>query len=163
MGRRLPDRCRQSPGIKPPGPPSGITIEGDPADWLITRLVGNFEHTTPPGAVCPLGSIRSPLEVLETGAFYRRDGVGFLFAPVGEPIAYLKSRVTYAGKGRVSLDIAVEMSGVQVDPGETRWGQQAILLMEKPQCRPCTPGRLGGEPITRAPTRGPCTAGAVGI
>ena len=25
-----------------------------------------------------------------------------------------------------------EMSGVQVDPGETRWSQQAILLMEKP-------------------------------
>ena len=48
------------------------------------------------------------------------------------PIAYLKSSITYVGKGRVALEIASDMSSVQVDPGETRWGQQAILLMEKP-------------------------------
>jgi hypothetical protein len=124
-------RAPQSRAVTRAVQPSGITVEGDPADWLVTRLVGNFEHVTP-GVVCPLDAINAPLEVQETGAFYRHDGVGFLFAPVGEPIAYLKSSITYAGKGRVSLDIVSEMSGVQVDPGEMRWGQQAILLMEEP-------------------------------
>ena len=95
----------------------------------------------------------SPLEVQETGAFYRRDGVGFVVAPVGEPIAYLKSLVTYAGKGR-ALDIAAEMSGVQVDPRETRWGQQAILLMERPECRPGAPGCLGGANPSCATDKG---------
>ena len=109
----------------------GITVEGDPADWLITRLVGNFQRRTQ-GAVCMLNMLNTPLQIQERGGFYRRDGVGFLFAPVGHPIAYLKSSVTYAGKGRAAFDIVSDMSGVQVDPGETRWGQQAILLMEKP-------------------------------
>ena len=111
--------------------PAGILLAGEPADWLVTRLVGNFEHATP-GVVCPLTALNAPLEIQETGALYRPDGVGFLFAPVGAPIAYLKSSLTYAGKGRASLVIVSDMSGVQVDPGETRWGQQAILLMEAP-------------------------------
>jgi len=110
---------------------SGITLEGDPADWLVTRISRYWKQKTP-GAVFALGATNSPLEVQETGAFYRRDGRGFLFAPVGDPIAYIESTVTYTGKDRTSLDIVSLMSGVRVDPGETRWGQQAALLMEKP-------------------------------
>ncbi len=113
------------------GESAGILLAGEPADWLVTRLVGNFEHPTP-GVVCPLAALNAPLELQETGALYRPDGVGFLFAPVGEPIAYLKASLAYAGKNRAALAIVSDMSGVQVDPGETRWGQQAILLMEAP-------------------------------
>lgn len=107
---------------------TGIMVKGDPADWLITRLIASGKPT----GVCALASLTNRLPTSETGGFYRRDGVGFLIAPVGEPIAYLNSSVAYAGNGRASLEVASEMSGVRVDPGETRWGQQAVLLMEKP-------------------------------
>ena len=123
--------AKRSSDAKLVGPSSGITVEGDPADWLITRLGGTFREGER-GAVCALNTLNVPLEIRETGGCYRRDGVGFLFGAVGEPIAYLKADFTYAGKGRASFNIASEMSGVLVDPGETRWGQQAILLMEEP-------------------------------
>ena len=109
----------------------GFSVKGNPADWLITRLTGNFQSQLP-GAVCALSTLTNRLVIRERGGFYRRDGVGFLVAPVGDPIAYLNSSVIYEGNGRTSFSIESSMSGVQVDPGETRWGQQAILLMEKP-------------------------------
>ena len=123
--------AQRSSGAELARPCSGITLEGDPADWLITRLGGTFKEGEP-GAVCALNTLNVPLEIRETGGVYRRDGVGFLFGAVGEPLAYLKADFAHAGKGRVSFHITSEMSGVRVDPGETRWGQQAILLMEKP-------------------------------
>jgi hypothetical protein len=109
---------------------SEISVEGDPADWLITRLVGTYKEA--PGIVCSLSNATAPLEITETGGCYRRDGQGFLLAPVGEPIAFLKSTLSQAGKGRASLGIVSEMSGVLVDAGETRWGQQVGLFMEQP-------------------------------
>lgn len=109
---------------------SEVTVEGDPADWLITRLVGTYKEE--PGIVCTLSKTTAPLEINETGGCYRRDGQGFLLAPVGEPIAFLKSTVSQVGKGRASLGIVSEMSGVLVDAGETRWGQQVGLFMEQP-------------------------------
>jgi len=109
---------------------SEVTVQGDTADWLITRLVGTYKEE--PGSVCSLSKATVPLEIKETGGCYRRDGQGFLFAPVGEPIAFLKSTVSQVGKDRASLDIVSEMSGVEVDAGETRWGQQVGLFMEQP-------------------------------
>jgi len=108
-------------------PDAGLKCEGNPEDWLVTRLTGNFD-----GEARLLNSIVEPLEIEERGGIYRRDGAGFLFAPVGVPIAYLDSHVTCESNGRVSFQMAANMSGVRVDPGETRWGQQAALLMEKP-------------------------------
>jgi hypothetical protein len=49
----------------------------------------------------------------------------------GDPIAYLNATIACAGTNRATLEITSDMSGVQVDPGETRWGQQVILLWEK--------------------------------
>lgn len=111
----------------PTDPDAGIQFTGDPADWLVTQLMGNFDN-----AVSELGSIHQPLNVSERGGIYRRDGTGFLFGPVGTPIAYLNSSVCCEKNGRVTFKIAADMSGVRVDPNETRWGQQAVLLMEKP-------------------------------
>ena len=68
----------------------------------------------------------------EYGSIYRKDGTGFLFGPVGEPLAYLENRVS-SSKDGAALKISSEMSGVRVDPGESRPGQQAVLLMEPPR------------------------------
>ena len=111
---------------------AGIVVEGDPADWLITRFTGVNDKSKQPGAVCALSTLQDPLPIKEHAGFYRRDGQGFLIAPVGEPIAYISSAVAYPGENRASLDIVSEMSQAQVDPGETRWGQQVALLFEKP-------------------------------
>ena len=111
---------------------SSIKVEGDPADWLITRFQCNL-NSGGPGIVCGLNGVTNGLAVEEMGGFYRRDGVGFLFAPVGEPIAYLNSSIIYQDKDRAYFNIESDMSGARVDPGEAHWGQQAILLMERPQ------------------------------
>jgi alpha-galactosidase len=63
---------------------------------------------------------------------YCKEGKGFLFGPVGVPTAYMTAHLTHQGEGRVVFDYAASMSGVQVAPGETRWGQQALLLAEPP-------------------------------
>lgn len=34
------------------------------------------------------------------------------------------------GDHRMSFQCKAEMSGVRVDPGETRWGQQVVLLVK---------------------------------
>ncbi|MEO5916219.1 MAG: histidine kinase [Luteolibacter sp.] len=103
---------------------------GNPADWLVTRL-DNSVGKMPP--VTPLGNIREPLNVHEYGGFYRQDGTGFLFGPVGAPLAYANARFLSGDEGKVKFDFTAEMSGVDVDPGETRWGQQVALLMEPPR------------------------------
>jgi len=144
------------------GPCSGITVEGDPADWLITRLGGTFKEGEP-GAVCALNTLNVPLEIRETGGCYRRDGVGFLFGAAGEPIAYLKADFAHAGKGRVAFNITSEMSGVLVDPGETRWGQQALLLMEKASLALARQADWVAQTHHARTNKAPCQAGAVGI
>jgi signal transduction histidine kinase len=103
-------------------------VLGNPADWLATSIhpVDGFQTT--------LEDIVEPLHFWESGAFYRRDGIGLFIGPVGQPISYLNTRIAHGdGVGSFSLRIAAQMSGVRVDPGEVRWGQQVLLLMEKPQ------------------------------
>jgi hypothetical protein len=55
-----------------------FTLDGDSADWLITRF-----DAEPREAVFALTSIDEPLRIREEAGFYRRDGFGFLLAPVG--------------------------------------------------------------------------------
>jgi len=100
---------------------------GDWAQWLVTGL-----HPRTP-AVAALREIRSPLTVHEYGGCYRQDGAGFLFGPVGAPSAYVNAQFTVTGAGKVQMSFAADMSGVRVDPGETRWGQQVALVFELPQ------------------------------
>jgi len=102
-------------------------VVGNPAEWLVTGL----DPRTP--VLTAVSELKYSLDVHEYGGFYRRDGVGFLFGPVGEPVAYVNARFAPADEGKIALDFAAEMSGVRVDPGETRWGQQVALVMEKPQ------------------------------
>lgn len=106
---------------------AALQVTGAEADWLVTAMDPVNGHET------SLGDIRAPLQVWEYGSLYRRDGVGLLFGPVGTPCAYLNTRVTHPGERAVTLDLTAQMSGVQVDAGETRWGQQVLVLLEPPQ------------------------------
>ena len=105
----------------------GLLLAGKPEDWLITGW-----HA-PMLQIVALNEITTPLEVREAGGFYRGDGAGFLFGPVGTPTAYLAARFTPVQRGRMSFSLIADMSGARVGPGETRWGQQVALLMDKPE------------------------------
>jgi signal transduction histidine kinase len=104
-----------------------LQVIGAEADWLVTAMDPVNGHET------SLGDIRAQLQVWEYGSLYRRDGAGLLFGPVGTPCAYLNARVTHPGERAVTLDITAQMTGVQVAAGETRWGQQVLVLCEPPQ------------------------------
>jgi signal transduction histidine kinase len=99
----------------------------NPAEWLVTGV-----HPLTP-VMTSLDVLRGPIRVHEYGGLYRRDGAGFLFGPAGEPTAYINAQFAPARDGRTELWLWAEMSHVRVDPGETRWGQQVALVMEKPQ------------------------------
>ncbi|MEI6603868.1 MAG: ATP-binding protein [Verrucomicrobiota bacterium] len=106
---------------------AALQVAGAEADWLVTGM------DPVNGCETMLSDIHTPLQVWEYGSLYRRDGAGLLFGPVGTPSAYLNTRVTHTGERAVTLDITSQMSGVRVDAGETRWGQQVVLLLEPPQ------------------------------
>lgn len=107
-----------------------VAVAGDPSEWLVTALDESILHARP---TTPLAEITDPLTIREYGGLYRRDGVGFVFGPVGEPVAFVDARVSCLPDDRVSFVYRSDMSGVRVDPGETRWGQQVALLLEPPQ------------------------------
>ncbi len=102
-------------------------VVDNPAEWLLTGL----NPLTP--MLTPLNEFKDPLDVHEYGGFYRRDGVGFLFGPAGDPVAFVNAQFAPGGEGKIAFDFVADMSRVRVDPGETRWGQQVALVMEKPQ------------------------------
>lgn len=106
-----------------------FTVAGRPAEWLVTAFDDSVLMARP---TTPLNAIGNPVHVRECGGLYRRDGTGFVFGPVGAPIAFLHGHIAHSDNGRVSFACQADMSGVRVDPGETRWGQQMALLIEPP-------------------------------
>ncbi len=104
-----------------------IRVSGDPAEWIVTALNANTNIFT------SLSDMQRPLEIVEQGTLYRKDGTGFLFGPVGTPVAYLSSHVAAPLEGRTGLSISSLMGGVRVDPGQIRLGQQVALFMEPPR------------------------------
>jgi signal transduction histidine kinase len=105
-------------------------VEGKPAEWLVTALDQSVKLGP---VVFALDELQAPFKVYEYGGFYRGDGNGFLFGPVGSPTAYLEASIAHKGDGKVDFSVIADMSGVQVRPGETRWGQQAGLFAEPPR------------------------------
>jgi signal transduction histidine kinase len=105
-------------------------VEGNPAEWLVTAL-GESARSAPP--VVAISDIQESLAVHEYGGVYRRDGTGFLFGPVGEPIAYVDAKIAYDEDAVLSFALTADMSGVRVDPGESRWAQQVTLVMAAPR------------------------------
>jgi len=104
-------------------------LAGKAWEWLVTALDQSSAQAPP---VVAVGDIGQPFNVHEHGGLYRHDGAGFFFGPMGIPAAYIETSISQRGDGAVSMVIESEMSGVRVDPGETRWGQQVVLLMEPP-------------------------------
>ena len=100
---------------------------GNLADWLVTSLNPISGHQT------RLSDIGEPVHCYESGGIYREDGTGMFIGPVGTPIAYLNTRIARGSGGDWALKVSAQMSGARVDPGETRWGQQVVLLAESPQ------------------------------
>jgi hypothetical protein len=112
--------------------PMNLTLSGPPADWIATA----YDQSTrggPPNYIGSLAELEKGLSAHEYGSIYRKDGAGFFFGPIGEPIAYLENRVASTPDGKATLRISSDMSGVSVDSGESRTGQQAVLLMQPPR------------------------------
>ncbi|MEI7902038.1 MAG: ATP-binding protein, partial [bacterium] len=103
------------------------TLAGSPSEWLVTGL-----HPETP-VLCAVDEINDSLHLHEYGGLYRKDRVGFLFGPAGDPVAYIHVCLTPSGNGRAGLALSADMSGVRVDPGQTRWGQQVALIFEPPR------------------------------
>jgi hypothetical protein len=107
-----------------------FAVTGKTSDWWITALNDSVQTVRP---VVGLEQAGQPVGVFENGGFYRRDGVGFVFGPVGNPVAYLNASFAMPQAGRVAFTCSADMSRVRVDPGETRWGQQVVILLEPPR------------------------------
>jgi len=105
-------------------------VECNPSEWLVTALDQSVKSGP---VVFALNELQAPFKVYEYGGFYRVDGKGFLFGPVGTPTAYLEASIAHKGDGKVDFSIVADMSGVLVKPGETRWGQQAGFFAEPPR------------------------------
>jgi signal transduction histidine kinase len=114
-----------------PGQPSDdsllIQVSGSLGAWTLTGL-----HRMTP-VLSLLSEVTAPLEIYEYGGFYRHDGAGFLFGPVGDPVTYVSTRVTQLANGTTALTLTADMNGVRVDPDQIRWGQQVGLFMEPPR------------------------------
>ncbi|MBN8456977.1 MAG: NPCBM/NEW2 domain-containing protein [Verrucomicrobia bacterium] len=111
---------------------TSLVVAGPASEWLVTA----YDQSTnggPPNHFGTLAGLEQRMNIHEYGSLYRNDGVGLLFGPVGEPVAYLKNCVSTNADGSAALQIVSEMSGIQLDPGETRAGQQAVLWMENPR------------------------------
>ena len=109
-----------------------LSLPGSASEWLVTA----YDQSSRGGGISFLGTlaeIGNGLAVHEYGSIYRKNGTGIFFGPVGEPIAYLENRVVGRPDGAASLLVSSDMSGLRVDPGETRLGQQAVLLTEPPR------------------------------
>jgi len=104
-----------------------LQVSGNPEEWMITALNANTNIFT------SLHDLKSPLNIVEQGALYRKDGTGFLFGPAGKPVAYLSTHVAVPREGRTGVSICSLMGGVRVNPGQSRWSQQVALFMEPPK------------------------------
>jgi signal transduction histidine kinase len=107
----------------------GMHLSSPLSDWVASPMmsqVGQFSARTMDRAF-------DPLDVREAGGLYDSQGRGLFFGPVGRPVSYLDGRVSNSGNQHATLDLHCEMSSVRVDPGQVRWGQQAVLLVERPE------------------------------
>ncbi len=107
-----------------------FAVKGPPSDWWITALNDSVQTVQP---IMALEQAGQPVTVFENGGFYRRDGAGFLFGPVGSPVSYVNATIAMNQPGHAAFIYTSDMSRVRVDPGETRWGQQVALMLEPPR------------------------------
>jgi hypothetical protein len=68
-------------------PTRELQVSGNPEEWIITALNANTNIFT------SLHDMKRTLKIVEQGTLYRKDGTGFLFGPVGKPVANLSTRI----------------------------------------------------------------------
>ncbi|MEI6970224.1 MAG: sensor histidine kinase [bacterium] len=108
-------------------------LAGNPSTWLATALFERDPAAAMKPAALAVSDIVTPLSIHECGTLYRPDGNGFLFGPIGTPIAYVNTSLSHFKDGKFMLSVSADMGSVLVEPGETRWGQQVLILVEPPQ------------------------------
>ena len=108
-----------------------IKLNGQSDRWIVTPLDQSAGLGKEPvfslDAFCAKGE-----SIHDYGTLYCGDGEGFLFGPVGEPTAYLSAAFKIAPDGTLKFSLESQMSGILVDPGETRIGQEAALWFRPP-------------------------------
>lgn len=112
----------------------GLQLEGGAGEWLLTGVsVDDTGQKAIPQVVAR--SLRDVQQagVIEECTLYHRDGRGVLIGPVGAPEAFANMELSAMEGTRWNLALSSEMSGVRVNSGETRWGQQIGLFFEPPQ------------------------------
>jgi signal transduction histidine kinase len=107
-----------------------FAVEGGANRWWVTALNDSVNYSQP---IHSLSEISNNLRIRECGGFYRDDGKGFLFGPVGTPIAFVDTWLTRSLDNHVTLSCVADMSRVRVDAGETRWGQQVVAMVTSPR------------------------------
>lgn len=101
-------------------------LSADGSGWALTGLHPRTPVTAEPPEM-------EPQPIHEHGMFYRPEGRGFVFGPVGDPVSYADFSWTRLDDGIITMDAVVSMDGVRVDPGETRWAQEIALVVGKPR------------------------------
>ena len=92
---------------------------------ILTGTNSPSSEVTPYGtAVATFSTIRFVKEQIDL--MFRLDKV------TAAPVAYVSARVASMGAAKAGLTLTSDMSGVRVDPGQTRWGQRVALFMEPP-------------------------------
>lgn len=107
----------------------GLQLTSPLANWVVSPMIsqgGEFSARTMDRAF-------DPLTLREAGGLYDSEGRGIFFGPVGTPVSYLTGHMGNSGNQRATLDLHSEMNSVRVDPGHVRWGQQTVLLSERPE------------------------------
>lgn len=117
------------PSVSTPAHGLGVNLSSPLENWLASRMLGQADVP----ATCSMERAFDPCTFFEAAGLYAHDGRGLFVGPVGEPVSYLACRIGNTGMQRATLDLDCAMDAVEVLPGDTRWGQQAVILLENPQ------------------------------
>jgi hypothetical protein len=114
-------------------PEQHLSLTGSNDQWIVTPL----DQTVGFGKLNPVLSLETAsakgTRIHDVGTLYRGDGLGFLYGPVGEPEAYLSAGFKITADGILKFNLESQMSGILVDPGETRTGQESALWFRPPR------------------------------
>ncbi|MEN9469606.1 MAG: hypothetical protein RL630_1339 [Verrucomicrobiota bacterium] len=93
---------------------------GSLKDWILTAQDPAILTKT-------FADLENPIMLWEEFGVYRKDGAGVFIGPVGEPVAYVRAKIS-----RDSIFVEPEMLPSVIPPGKLRWGQQVGLFFEPP-------------------------------
>lgn len=112
----------------------GVQLEGGAAEWVLTGVSVDYtgQMAIPQVVARSLRDVQQ-VGIIEECSLYHRDGQGVLMGPAGAPEGFVNLELNALEENRWNLALSSGMSGVRVDSGETRWGQQIGFFFEPPQ------------------------------